>query len=65
MKNRRWLIWSNEHCGWWSLCDFGYTTQIERAQRYTEAEARERCRPEGAAMYENVLNEVAVLAPEE
>lgn len=33
------LIWSNEHRCWWGPDSCGYTTNIERAGRYSRVEA--------------------------
>ena len=35
-----WVIWSEEHGGWWAVPS-GYTTSLERAARYTEKRALE------------------------
>ena len=37
------LIWSNEHSGWWRENRCGYAGRIEDAGRYTQAEALEIC----------------------
>lgn len=42
IKNN-WLIWSNEHRGWWRFCKAGYTNDIEEAGRYTFDEADGIC----------------------
>jgi hypothetical protein len=34
-----WVIWSEEHGAWWMPGRAGYVTSLERAGRYTEAEA--------------------------
>lgn len=38
---REWLIWSNEHAGWWKPLRKGYTKLREEAGRYTYREALE------------------------
>lgn len=30
-----WLIWSNEHCGWWKPNELGYTHVRSEAGRYS------------------------------
>jgi len=37
------LIWSNEHGAWWRPNSAGYTSEIERAGRYTRAQAIDQC----------------------
>jgi len=37
----QYLIWSFEHRAWWGPDRCGYTTDIERAGRYTKEEAGE------------------------
>lgn len=39
MTVRPWLIWSNEHNGWWGNNRSGYTQNIDHAGRYTSKEA--------------------------
>jgi len=34
-----WVIWSEEHGGWWSPGRAGYTQRLDDAGRYTEAQA--------------------------
>ena len=34
-----WVVWSEEHGGWWRPGRSGYTPSLELAGRYTEAEA--------------------------
>jgi hypothetical protein len=34
-----WVVWSEEHGAWWGPQRMGYTPRLERAGRYTEAEA--------------------------
>lgn len=36
-----WLIWSNEHNGWWAPARQGYNRERKRAGRYTFKEALE------------------------
>jgi hypothetical protein len=39
----KYLIWSNEHNGWWCPNHCGYTSNIERAGRYDRKEAITIC----------------------
>jgi hypothetical protein len=43
LDNRVYLIWSNEHRGWWAPHERGYVARIEEAGRYTRESAREIC----------------------
>ena len=38
-----WLIWSNEHEGWWSPAELGYTDLRNLAGRYTFERAKQIC----------------------
>jgi hypothetical protein len=38
------LIWSNEHCAWWCAKAQGYTSNHEKAGRYTREAALSHCR---------------------
>jgi hypothetical protein len=35
------LIWSNEHCGWWKQNRHGYTTRTDKAGQFSFEEARQ------------------------
>lgn len=39
-----WLVWSHEHNAFWRANHQGYTRSIERAGRYTRAEAEAICK---------------------
>lgn len=39
-----WVVWSNEHQGWWRPGRCGYTTHLGHAGVYREAEAKAICR---------------------
>lgn len=41
MEKEKWLIWSNEHAGWWKPARRGYTEKISEAGRYDFEEAEE------------------------
>lgn len=36
-----WVIWSEEHGGWWMPGAMGYTRSLREAGRYTEERAKE------------------------
>lgn len=58
----RYLIWSNEHRGWWKPGGWGYTTLTQRAGFYGEAEATAIVR-QANIVPRNPPNEIMVLAP--
>ncbi|MGH3518829.1 MAG: hypothetical protein ACRDQ7_15705 [Haloechinothrix sp.] len=73
----KYLIWSNQHTGWWRPRHHGYTLMIEEAGRYDKAEAEEivaRATVDGRLTYRGVnpitgeeyslLPEYVVIAPE-
>ena len=39
----RYLIWSNEHRGWWKQNRHGYTTRTDKAGQFSFEEAKEIC----------------------
>lgn len=61
-----WLIWSNEHDGWWKPNAWGYTKLIAEAGRYKFASASAVCMQ--ANIVQNATgqkpNETMVPAPE-
>ena len=61
-NQRFFLVWSNEHGGWWKKRDCGYSSDVELAERYTHKQALKRCTWEGETRIPP--NEVMVLAPE-
>lgn len=40
----RYLVWSNEHRGWWRHGGWGYTPDLSRAGRFSRANALAICR---------------------
>ena len=38
------LVWSNEHGGWWGPGGFGYAPDLRSAGRFTRAQALKICR---------------------
>jgi hypothetical protein len=64
-----WVVWSEEHGGWWKPGRTGYTQSLERAGRYTEAQAKEieananRYLPESVAFHEVAMPDPLRKAP--
>jgi hypothetical protein len=58
-----WVVWSEEHGGWWMPSGIGYTPSLREAGRFSERRARliednaNRYLPDG------VINEVAMPDP--
>lgn len=65
----KYLIWSNEHRGWWKQNRHGYTTRTDKAGQFSFEDASQIC--ENANRYDQPiskrpstgLNEVMVEAP--
>jgi hypothetical protein len=62
----RFMVWSNEHCGWWKRSRHGYTTRTDKAGLFSFEEAKVIC--ENANRFADApqpfnLNEVMVEAP--
>ena len=65
----KYLIWSNEHRGWWKQNRHGYTTRTDKAGQFSFEQAKQIC--ENANRYDQPiskrpstgLNEVMVEAP--
>lgn len=56
------LIWSNEHLGWWKPGEWGYTTATHKAGRYSKARA-EQIVAKANIVPHDPPNEIMVLAP--
>jgi hypothetical protein len=63
-----WIVWSNEHRSFWAPNRRGYTGRIERAGRYTKAEAEAICNNANyranSTIYEGTPPEICMPAPE-
>jgi hypothetical protein len=59
--NKRYLIWSNGHRGWWKGNRHGYTTLTHRAGQFSFEDAMEIVT--NANRYSNKVEEVMVEAP--
>jgi hypothetical protein len=57
----RYLIWSNEHRGWWKKNLHGYTTLTHKAGQFSLEEASEIVA--SANRYSKEVEEAMVLAP--
>lgn len=58
-----WLIWSNEHTGWWNPECIGYTSDINQAGHYTYQQAVDICGSEYPHGSDGVPDEIMVLSP--
>jgi hypothetical protein len=58
-----WIIWSEEHGGWWRPGKTGYTRQLIAAGRYGEAEAKEIVARANQYCVAGTFNEVAMPDP--
>lgn len=55
------LIWSNEHRGWWGPGECGYDRHLSRAGRYSRERAIAICRQAiPTAMYIGMISEIPV-----
>lgn len=44
MQNDVYLVWSNEHRGWWGPGRCGYSVGLQKAGRYNREQALDICR---------------------
>lgn len=59
----QYLVWSNEHRGWWGPGRCGYTPGISNAGRYTREQAIEICQDAiPTAMHVGTISEIPVRA---
>lgn len=58
-----WVIWSEEHGGWWMAGSLGYTQSLRRAGRYTEKQAKLIENTANRYLPEGRVNEVAMPDP--
>jgi hypothetical protein len=57
----RYLVWSNEHRGWWRAGNHGYSTSLPKAGRYPRQEAIDICRRAlPTAMHIGMISEIPV-----
>lgn len=55
------LIWSNEHRGWWGIGERGYDRHLAKAGRYSRERAIEICRQAiPTAMHIGMISEIPV-----
>lgn len=36
-----WLVWSHKHNAWWRQSQYGYTTYLDEAGRFTDEQSRD------------------------
>lgn len=63
-ETREWLIWSNEHNGWWATNKCGYVKERKHAGRYTYKEALEIVESANIGL-KDIPNETMVLINDE
>lgn len=55
------LVWSNEHHGWWGPGSCGYTKNLYEAGHYTRAQALKICRAAiPTAMHIGMISEIPI-----
>jgi hypothetical protein len=55
------LVWSNEHRGWWRPGGWGYTPGLKQAGRFSRAQAIDICkRALPTAMHIHLISEIPV-----
>lgn len=63
-----WIVWSNEHRAFWAPNRHGYTGRIEKAGRYSKADAEAICKGANyranSTIYEGTPPEICMHAPE-
>lgn len=59
-KSRWYLIWSNEHEGWWGSSEVGYVENHKIAGRYTHGQAKMICDRANIGSPMNEPNEVCI-----
>ena len=61
MNDDSYLIWSNEHGGWWGPYERGYSTGLVGAGRYSREEAIRICKHAlPTAMHIRLISEIPV-----
>jgi hypothetical protein len=61
MSPARYLVWSNEHRGWWCAGSSGYSIALPKAGRYTREQAIDICRRAlPTAMHIGMISELPV-----
>jgi hypothetical protein len=61
LQRENYLVWSNEHRGWWGPCARGYSPGMGGAGRYTRDQALRICRDAiPSAMTVGVISEIPV-----
>lgn len=63
MSNDRWVVWSEEHGGWWKAGGYGYTRSLREAGRFTGKNAKEIEENANRYLKPDELHEVAMRDP--
>jgi hypothetical protein len=59
----KWVVWSEEHGGWWMPGSLGYTQSLRLAGRYTEERAKLIEDTANRFLPKGVINEFAMPDP--
>lgn len=59
-----WLIWSNQHNAYWGPGSCGYTRDVDKAGRYSTANAARICESANAYRGNKLPHEIMVPSPE-
>jgi hypothetical protein len=59
----QWVIWSEEHGGWWAPGGYGYTRSLRAAGRYSKEEACSICLRANEYLESGTWNEVCLPDP--
>jgi hypothetical protein len=60
---QQYLIWSEEHGGWWGAGDWGYTRSLRQAGRYSKERADEIVSKANRFSEPPAFNEIAIPDP--
>jgi hypothetical protein len=60
---RPWVVWSEEHGGWWRPGEHGYTHSLKEAGRFSMERAFEIEKNANKHLRNGVVNEVAMTDP--
>jgi hypothetical protein len=63
MTEKRYVIWSEEHGGWWAGGSWGYTRSLRQAHRYSQEQAAAIIKNANAYIKPPDFNEIAIADP--